>query len=220
MSLILYSYWRSSAAYRVRIALNLLELDYAIQPVHLVKDGGQQHAPDYAAMNPLELVPTLVDGNHKLTQSMAIMEYLEETHANAPCLLPADPLARARVRALAQIPGCDIHPIGNLRVLQYLKNKLGVDDEAKVAWSRHWIEVGFKAMETMLAEDEATGTFCHGDRPGLADACLVPQVYNADRWGVDMDAYPTLARIHARCMSLPAFQKASPEQQPDAPAQS
>lgn len=216
--LILYSYWRSSAAYRVRIALNLLGLDYHLHPVHLVRDGGLQHSKEYSALNPMELVPTLLDGERRFTQSMAIMEYLDERYAEPPQLLPADPRERARVRALAQAVGCDIHPLGNLRVLKYLDKPLGVDEAARKTWSRHWIEVGFKGVEAMLAGHPDTGEFCHSDQPGLADACLVPQVYNANRWGVDMTPYPSIARIHANCTDLHAFQHASPEQQADAPA--
>lgn len=219
-SLILYSYWRSSAAYRVRIALNLLGLAHEIRPVHLVQDGGQQHAADYAALNPQELVPTLVDGRRVYTQSLAIMEYLNERYAHDLRLLPEDTRERARERALAQIVACDIHPLGNLRVLQYLERELDAADEARRGWSRHWIELGFRALEAQLADHPETGAFCQGDTPGLADACLVPQVYNAHRWGVDMGAYPTIARINERCVALEAFQRASPEQQPDAPTTS
>ena len=215
--LILYSYWRSSAAYRVRIALNLLGLEYETRPVHLVQDGGQQHTPDYASMNPQELVPTLVDGRRIYTQSLAIMEYLDERYAQNARLLPEDTRERARTRALAQIVACDIHPIGNLRVLQYLGRELDAGEEARRQWSRHWIDLGFQALEAALRDHPETGSFCQGDIPGLADACLVPQVYNAHRWGVDMAAYPTISAVNARCMELEAFQRASPEQQPDAP---
>lgn len=216
-SLTLYSYWRSSAAYRVRIALNLLGLEYRIEPVHLVHDGGQQHAPDYAALNPQELVPTLRDGRRVYTQSLAIMEYLDERYADTVRLLPQDPRDRARARALAQLVACEIHPIGNLRVLQYLENELNAGPDQRRQWSRHWIEAGFRALESLLADHPETGEFCQGDQAGMADACLVPQVYNAHRWGVDMDAFPTITRINASCMALDAFQRASPEQQPDAP---
>ncbi len=215
--LILYTYWRSSAAYRVRIALNLLGLAYETRPVHLVHDGGQQHTADYASVNPQELVPTLVDGRRVYTQSLAIMEYLDERYAHQTRLLPTEPRERARARALAQIIACDIHPIGNLRVLQYLGRELDADEEARRQWSRHWIELGFRALEAALVDHPETGTFCQGESPGLADACLVPQVYNAHRWGVDMGAFPAIARINERCLALKAFQRASPEQQPDAP---
>jgi maleylacetoacetate isomerase len=215
--LVLYGYWRSSAAYRVRIALNLKGLPYESEAVHLVNQGGEQHLPDYQALNPQELVPSLVDGGRVFTQSMAIMEYLDETRPEPP-LLPSDPVGRARVRALSQVIACDLHPLGNLRVLQYLSSQLGVDDATKGVWSRHWISLGLQAMESMLAGNVATGRFCHGDTPGMADACLVPQVYNAVRWKLPMEDYPTIRRIHAACEELPAFQRAAPEAQPDAPA--
>jgi len=215
-SLILYSYWRSSAAFRVRIALNLKGLHYETRAVHLVRDGGEQHAPAYAAINPQQLVPTLVDGDKVMTQSMAIAEYLDEIHPHPP-LLPADAAGRAGVRALAQVVGCDIHPIGNLRVLQQIGNQFGADDEQKGIWMRYWIAAGFQALETMLANSEETGRYCHGDTPGLADLCLIPQVYNARRWKTPLDDYPTIARIDAACMELAAFKAATPEQQPDAP---
>ncbi|HUA81132.1 MAG TPA: maleylacetoacetate isomerase [Dyella sp.] len=215
-SLVLYSYWRSSAAFRVRIALNLKGLRYETRAVHLVRDGGEQHAPDYVALNPQQLVPTLMDGEKVITQSMAIVEYLDETHPN-PALLPTDAAGRARVRALSQLVGCDIHPIGNLRVLQHIASQWGADDEQKAIWSRHWITTGFQALEAMLANNKNTGHFCHGDTPGMADACLVPQVYNARRWKVPLGDYPTILRIDAACAALDAFHDATPERQPDAP---
>ncbi|MBE1159237.1 maleylacetoacetate isomerase [Dyella acidiphila] len=215
--LILYSYWRSSAAFRVRIALNLKGLRYETRAVHLVRDGGEQHAPAYAALNPQELVPTLVDGERVLTQSMAILEYLDETHPQPP-LLPGDAAGRARVRALSQVVGCDIHPIGNLRVLQQIGTQFAADDAQKSAWMRHWVAGGLQAFETMLSRSQDTGRYCHGDAPGMADACLIPQVYNARRWKVPLDDYPTILRIDAACAALPAFHAAMPEQQPDAPA--
>jgi maleylacetoacetate isomerase len=214
--LVLYSYWRSSAAFRVRIALNLKGLRYETRAVHLVRNGGEQHGAAYAAVNPQELVPTLVDGKLVLPQSMAIMEYLDETHPQPP-LLPADPAGRARVRALSQVVGCDIHPIGNLRVLQHLGSQFDADDEQKAIWMRHWVATGLQAMETMLADSEHTGHFCHGDTPTMADACLVPQVYNARRWKVPLGNYPTILRIDAVCDALDAFRDATPEHQPDAP---
>ncbi|RDS79338.1 maleylacetoacetate isomerase [Dyella monticola] len=215
-SLILYSYWRSSAAFRVRIALNLKGLRYETRPVHLVRDGGEQHSPDYVALNPLQLIPTLVDGDRVMTQSMAIAEYLDEIHPQ-PALLPTDAGGRARVRALAQIVGCDIHPLGNLRVLQRIGSQFNADDEQKGIWMRHWITMGFHALETMLASSKETGRYCHGDTPGLADLCLVPQVYNARRWRMALDDYPTIVRIDAACAELDAVTAAMPEQQPDAP---
>jgi maleylacetoacetate isomerase len=215
--LVLYSYWRSSAAFRVRIALNLKGLHYETRAVHLVRDGGEQHSPEYVALNPQQLVPALVDDDKVMTQSMAIAEYLDEIHPHPP-LLPADAAGRARIRALAQIIGCDIHPIGNLRVLQQIGSQFGADDEQKGIWMRHWIVAGFQAVETMLANHKETGRYCHGDTPGLADLCLVPQVYNARRWKTPLDDYPTILRIDAACMALDAFKAAMPEQQPDAPA--
>jgi maleylacetoacetate isomerase len=212
----LYSYWRSSAAYRVRIALNLKGLDYVIAPVHLVRDGGEQHHDDYRALNPQQLVPTLVDGHHVLRESLAIIEYLEEAYPATPRLLPRNTLACARVRAVAQMVACDIHPVGNLRVLQYLQHELGASDEQKATWSRHWIEVGFDAIEAVLDRAAGTGTFCEGGMPTLADCCLVPQVYNARRFGVDMSLYPVITRIDAACAALEAFQRAAPEAQADA----
>ncbi|HJP96993.1 MAG TPA: maleylacetoacetate isomerase [Rhodanobacteraceae bacterium] len=214
----LYSYWRSSAAYRVRIALNLKGLDHAIAPVHLVKGGGEQHQDAYRAINPQQLIPALADGDHVVRESLAIIEYLEEAYPDSPRLLPKDPAARARVRALAQVIACDIHPLGNLRVLQYLQGQLGVDDDRKLAWSRHWIEVGFDAIEEVLAGTSHLGRFCEGDAPTLADCCLVPQVYNARRFEVSLDRYPTIVRIDGTCRELDAFQRAAPEAQPDAPA--
>ncbi|WP_407279052.1 maleylacetoacetate isomerase [Aromatoleum evansii] len=211
----LYTYFRSSAAYRVRIALNLKGLAWEAVPVHLVKDGGQHRKPDYLALNPAGLVPALEDDGNVLTQSLAIIEYLDETHREPP-LLPADAAGRARVRALAQAIACDIHPINNLRVLQYLKRELGVSDEQKDAWYRHWCELGLAAVEAMLAGDARTGRFCHGDAPGLADCCLVPQVFNARRFGAKLDAMPTVLRIVDACEMLDAFRLAAPGVQPDA----
>ena len=215
-SLVLYSYWRSSAAFRVRIALNLKGLSYETRAVHLVRDGGEQHAPDYVALNPQQLVPTLVDGDKVITQSMAIAEYLEDIRPQ-PALLPADAADRARVRALAQAIACDIHPLGNLRVLQRIGKQFGADDEQQGNWMRHWITTGFQALEAMLAHSRQTGRYCHGDTPGLADLCLVPQVYNARRWKTPLGDYPTILRIDAACAELDAFQSAMPERQPDAP---
>jgi len=215
--LVLYSYWRSSAAYRVRIALNLKAMEYETRPVHLVRDGGQQHAEAYRALNPQELVPTLLHDGRVFRQSLAIIEYLDETWPE-PALLPSTPADRARVRALAEVVACDIHPIGNLSVLQYLSSACEASKAQREQWSRHWIERGFAALEALLGEDDGRGRFCFGDRPGLADICLVPQVYNALRWGVDMRAYPAIAAIHAACAELEAFRRAAPEAQPDAPA--
>jgi maleylacetoacetate isomerase/maleylpyruvate isomerase len=216
--LVLYSYWRSSAAYRVRIALNLKGLSYETQPVHLLRDGGQQHTAQYHALNPLESVPVLRDGDRVITQSLAIMEYLDEMHPELEtALLPVDARGRAQVRALAMAICCDIHPLGNLRVLQQLEAQFGANEEQRAAWSRHWMSMGFKAVEAVLAESAATGRYCHGETPSVADACLVPQVYNAVRWKLPMDDYPIIGRICQACNELEAFQRAAPEAQPDAP---
>ncbi|MGY0505579.1 maleylacetoacetate isomerase [Luteimonas sp. e5] len=215
-SLTLYSYWRSSAAYRVRIGLNLKQLDYVIEPVHLVRDGGEQRGEAYRALNPQALVPALVHGDRVLTQSLAILEYIDEIWPQPAPLLPASAVERARVRALAQLVACDIHPLNNLRVLQYLKREHALEQDAIDAWMRHWMQQGFAAMEQLLATTPGTGAFCHGDAPGLADACLVPQLYNARRFALALDDYPTLTRIEAACLALPAFEAARPENQPDA----
>ena len=211
----LHSYWRSSAAYRVRIGLNLKGLRYQTVPVHLVRDGGQQHQPDYVAKNPQHLVPTLEHGARVIRQSLAILEYLDEAWPS-PRFLPMTARDRARVRSLAQLIAADIHPLNNLRVMQYFENTWSVPQAERDEWIRHWIVEGFQAMETLLANDPATGKFCHGQSPGLADCCLVPQVYNARRFGVDMEAFPTISRIDAACLELPAFAEAQPEKQPDA----
>lgn len=212
----LYSYFRSSAAYRVRIALNLKGLAYETVPVHLLRNGGEHRQPAYTALNPQALVPALADDGHWLTQSLAVIEYLEETRGGPP-LLPADPPGRARVRALAQLIACDTHPLNNLRVLRYLQDVLAADEAAKNAWYRHWVAESFNALEILL-QSAGTGRFCHGDTPTLADCCLVPQVYNARRFGVDLTPYPAIVRIDAECAALPAFQAAAPEAQPDAAA--
>ncbi len=212
----LYSYWRSSAAYRVRIALNLKGIDYQSAFVHLVKDGGEQLKPEYAAVNPQRLVPSLeLDDGRVLTQSMAIIEYLEEVESG-PALLPGDAIGRARVRALAQLVACEIHPLNNLRVLKHLATSLGLDDQQKNDWYCHWLIEGFDALETLLADSPATGIFCHGSTPGLADLCLIPQVYNARRFNIDLTPYPTIERIDAACAALETFCQAAPEAQEDA----
>ena len=212
----LHSYWRSSAAYRVRIGLNLKGLEYGTVPVHLVRDGGEQHTADYHALNPQELVPVLLHGERVLRQSQAILEYLDETWPQHP-LLPGGSRERARARALAQTVACEIHPLNNLRVLQYFENTWHVPQPEREGWVQHWIGDGFAALEEMLAGHVGTGVFCVGDTPGIADCCLVPQIYNARRFGVDMAPYPTIRRIEAACLALPAFDAARPENQPDAP---
>ena len=211
----LYTYFRSSAAFRVRIALNLKGLPFESIPVHLLQDGGVQHTPAYAALNPAQLVPTLVDGELILGQSLAIIEYLEEA-CPAPALLPPDALGRARVRALAQTIACEIHPLNNLRVLQYLEHELQIDAAARAKWYRHWVTVGFTALETLLANSFDTGAFCHGDTPTLADCCLIPQVANARRFDTPLDAFPQIRRIEAACLALSAFERAAPQAQADA----
>ncbi|TXH63925.1 MAG: maleylacetoacetate isomerase [Thermomonas sp.] len=216
-SLQLYSYWRSSAAYRVRIGLNLKGLAHEIVPVRLLHDGGQQRSDVYRGINPQQLVPVLGHGNRRLSQSLAILEYLDEVWPTPP-LLPSTSRGRHRVRALSQLVACDIHPLNNLRVLQYFENEWSVPQPERDEWVRHWILEGFTAAEAMVAEHPSTGTFCEGNTPSMADCCLVPQVYNARRFGVDMAQFPTLQRIEAACLELPAFDAARPEQQPDAPA--
>ena len=211
----LHTYFRSSAAFRVRIALNLKGLPYEAVPVHLLRDGGEQHRATYRALNPMGVVPVLQDGPLVLTQSLAIIEYLEEVHPQ-PALLPATSAERARVRALAQAIACDIHPLNNLRVLQYLKGPLGHTQDEVDAWYRHWVSLGLAAVEQLLANHPQTGRFCHGDTPGLADCCLLPQVFNARRYQCPLDALPTLQRIAAACETHPAFAAALPANQPDA----
>jgi maleylpyruvate isomerase len=211
----LYDYFRSSAAYRVRIGLNLKGLAYEAIPVHLVRDGGEQLKPEYRAVNPSALVPALEDGDAVITQSLAILEYLDETHPLAP-LMPRDALGRARVRSLALTIACDIHPINNLRVLRYLVKQGGLTDEAKNAWYVHWVQEGFAALETLLARSADTGRFCHGDTPTIADCLLVPQVFNASRFGIDLTPYPTIVRIDAACQAVQAFAAAHPSKQADA----
>lgn len=213
MSLILYSYFRSSAAYRVRIALNLKNIDYQIRPVHLLKNGGEQFNADYLALNPQGRVPVLVEQDQVLTQSSAIIEYLEEIYP-VPPLLPTDPIARAYVRSLAQMIACDIHPLNNLRVLNYLKNTFNHDQ--KQVWYIHWILEGFAALEMRLQKSDYPGLFCFGDVPSMADAFLIPQVYNALRFDCEMESFPLISAIYHNCMQETAFQNAAPENQPDA----
>ena len=209
--MILFDYFRSSAAFRVRIALNLKALAYERSFIHLRK--GDQRAPAYREKNPQGLVPTLAVGGRHLTQSLAIIEYLEERHPYPP-LLPAGAEDRAWVRSIALAIACDIHPIDNLRVLQYLARELGVGEPARDDWYRHWIREGFEAIEAQLAEH--SGRHCFGDSPTLADVCLVPQVFNSQRLDLDLAPYPRIRAIHAACMQLPAFADAQPSRQPDA----
>jgi maleylpyruvate isomerase len=210
----LYGYFRSSAAYRLRIALNWKGLAVEHVPVHLRR--GDQHSPEYLARNPQGLVPMLAtDDGLALTQSLAIIEWLEETQP-APPLLPPAAAARARVRAIALVIACEIHPLNNLRVLKYLAGPLAQPESTRDDWYRHWCDVGLAALETQLAREPATGRYCHGDAPTLADVCLVPQLANARRVAVDLTRYPTLLAIEAACNDLPAFAAAHPARQPDA----
>ncbi|ANA33839.1 Maleylpyruvate isomerase [Ralstonia mannitolilytica] len=213
MSIKLYNYFRSSASFRVRIALEIKGLPYDYAPVHLLK--GEQLAPDFVKLNPDALVPVLCDGNDVLNQSLAIVEYLEETHPE-PTLLPGSPSNRAHIRAIALAIACEIHPLNNPRVLKYLKNTFNVEEEARNDWYRHWVKLGFAALETRLSQSPLTGAYCVGDTPTLADVCLVPQVFNGKRFDVAVEDYPTLARIFAHCMEQEAFQRAAPAAQPDA----
>jgi len=210
----LYDYFRSSAAYRVRIALNLKGLAPERAFIHLRR--GAQRGDDYLALNPQGLVPSLVtDDGDVLTQSLAIIEWLDETQPRPP-LLPPDPVGRARVRSLALAIACDIHPLNNLRVLNYLTGTLGATEAQRNGWYRYWCDVGLEALETNLAREAATGSFCHGDVPTIADICLVPQLANARRVDLDLAPYPTLLRIETACIALPAFADAAPSRQPDA----
>ncbi|WP_028998015.1 maleylacetoacetate isomerase [Azohydromonas australica] len=209
----LYNYFRSSASYRVRIALALKGLAYEYKPVHLQKK--EQFAESYAAVSASRLVPLLRDGDASLTQSMAIIEYLDETHPQPP-LLPSDPLGRARVRALAQDIACEIHPLNNLRVLRYLAHDLKVGEDDKNRWYRHWVETGLEVVERQLADHPSTGRFCHGDTPGLADCVLVPQIFNAQRFNCRLEHVPTVMRVYEACMQLDAFDKTQPSACPDA----
>jgi maleylacetoacetate isomerase len=211
----LYNYFRSSASYRVRIALALKGLDYEYLPIHLVKN--EQFGAAFAAVSAARLVPLLKDGDTVLTQSLAIMEYLDERHPQPP-LLPRDAAGRARVRSLALDVACEIHPLNNLRVLRYLVRELKVSEEAKDAWYRHWVAGGLEAVERQLVGQPATGSFCHGDTPTLADCVLVPQIFNAQRMNCRLDHVPTVMRIFGACMALDAFQKAQPSACPDAEA--
>lgn len=213
--LTLYDYWRSSAAYRVRIALHLKGLAFEQRPVHLVSGGGQHHSEAYRALNPQGLVPALVHDGRVLTQSLAICEYLDEVFPDAP-LLPETPVERARVRALALVVACDIHPLNNLRVLQRLKNGFQAGEDAVVDWMNGWMKNGFDAFERLLERDAGNGRYCAGEAPGLADCFLVPQVYNAERYACDLAPYPRIRRVVARCRQLDPFAAAAPESQPDA----
>lgn len=209
----LYGYWRSTAAYRVRIALHLKDIDFESISVHLVKNGGEQHSKDYSELNPNHLVPTLVDGDFSLNQSLAIIDYLEQLNSQN-ALYPKDVKSRAKVQAFALDIACEVHPLNNLRVQQYLANSLKVADEAKQLWLEHWMSIGFSAIEKQL--NSSAGRYCFADSVTVADICLVAQVYNAHRFNVDMEAYPLINQVVENCNKLPAFIKALPENQVDA----
>lgn len=211
----LYGYFRSSAAFRARIALNLKGIKPELRFVHLLRNGGEQHTPEYKALNPQELIPALVHDGHAITQSLAIIEYLNEIVPEPP-LLPKDAYGRARCRELAYAVACDIHPVNNLRVGRFIKHTWNISDDDIVRWQRHWIKVGFNALETMLSSSKETGKFCHGGAPTIADICLIPQVANARRVKLEIETWPTIARIEAHALLHPAFDAALPKNQPDA----
>lgn len=211
---LLYGYWRSSSAYRVRIALNLKSIEYQQQAVHLVRDGGEQHLPSYRDINPLGLVPALVHNGQVVVQSLAICEYLEESFTAKP-LLPSDRAGRARVRSIVQTICSEIQPLNNVAVMRYLEQELKQPRESVRSWYSHWIDRGFTAIETWL-EDTGSGIYCHGDEPTLADCFLVPQVYNAERFSCNLEPYPRIRQVVAQCRVMDAFERAAPENQPDA----
>jgi maleylpyruvate isomerase len=212
--LVLHNYFRSSSAYRVRIALHLKGLPFEYASVHLNRNGGEQFLPAFSDRNPHHLVPVLSDGDIDISQSLAIIEYLDETYRDVP-LLPATPRERARVRQLSLAMACDIHPLNNLRVLKYLTGPLGLDEAAKTAWINHWHLAGLTALELDLAGNPHRGRFCVGDTPTMADCCLVPQLFAASRFGMDLTPFPTLRAIDAACQKISAFEQAHPARQPD-----
>ena len=205
----LYNYFRSTASYRVRIALNYKELPYQLHEIHLVNGGGEQFSAEYQTINPQSLVPSLVDDNIVIHQSIAIIEYLEERYPK-PALLPNDPVVRAHIRSLAQIIACDIHPLNNLRVLKYLKNDIKVTDKQKQQWYHYWIIQGFTAIEKILQQQGSSGKFCFGNKVTLADIVLIPQVYNANRFNCSLDNFPLIKQINDHCLTLSYFANAAP----------
>jgi maleylacetoacetate isomerase len=211
----LYTFFRSSASYRVRIALNLKGIDYEQAPIHLRRGGGEQLQPFYKAVNPQALVPALEDNGLILTQSLAIIEYLDEKYRDPP-LLPKDPADKALVRSMALVIACEVHPIQNLRVLNYIKDAYSQTDEQVNRWSQHWINLGLTALEQMIVAQPKRGQFCFGNRPTVADICVVPQLGNARRYGCDLSQYPAILGVEKACMALAAFANAAPEKQPDA----
>jgi maleylacetoacetate isomerase len=214
----LYSYWRSSAAYRVRIGLALKALPYEYVAVDLAPGSSEQFGSSYRDIEPQSQVPLLSDGDRLIRQSLAILEYIEETYElSGQALLPSEGRERARARGLAQLIACDIHPLGNLRVLRYLEQELGLDEARRLAWLHNWLSRGLAAFEALVDNHPSTGDFSEGDFPSIADCCLVPQLYNARRFKLDLEPYPNLRRIEANCLALEAFQQAAPERQPDAP---
>jgi maleylpyruvate isomerase len=213
----LYNYFRSSGSYRVRIALNLKGISYDYEAIHLRRNGGEQFSARFRELNPHALVPVLEHEENVLTQSLAILEYLDEVFPT-PALLPEGAVARAKVRSIAMSVACEIHPLNNLRVLGYLTKQLQVSEEAKVEWYRHWVNVGFEALEVELVKTRELGPYCYGRTPTIADCCLVPQLFNARRFGCDLSGFPTLTAIAATCNELSAFRDAAPDRQPDAEA--
>ena len=211
----LLNYFRSSASYRVRIACNLKGLPYEYVPIHLNRNGGEQFGPEFSELNPQQLVPLLQDGGALVAQSMAILEYLEERYPDAP-LLPSDILARAQVRQIAQYIACDVHPLNNLRVLKFLTSGLQLNEDQKTRWVVHWLETGLSALESQLKQSSTRGAFCFGDTPTFADCCLIPQLFNAKRFGVDIKRFATLSAIEKNCQEMEAFRLAQPGLQPDA----
>jgi maleylacetoacetate isomerase len=211
----LYGYWRSTAAYRVRLALNIKQISYSQVSVHLVKDGGEQHSPEYLHLNPQALVPTLVDDGIVIGQSIAILEYLEEKYPRVS-LLPESLAQKAVVRQLCQIIASDLHPLNNLRVLKYLSNELNISDQNKTSWYHHWLHAGFSAFEKIVSDFQAEGDYCLGRELTMADTCLIPQLYNANRFDFPLDEFPRIKQINDNCLKLVRFRDAIPEHQPDA----